>query len=57
MQCNNFQSDNFKHTKDRTNIYNPDFNNFVKMDDNKVNSFTSNLNKWVDFISWGRWYP
>lgn len=53
----NFQSDNFKYIKNRTDIYNPEFNNFVKQDSSKMNSFSDNLNKWIDFVSWARWYP
>jgi len=57
MSSKNFQNDNFKYTKNRTDIYNPAFNNFIKADDNKVNSFINNLDKWVEFISWARWFP
>ena len=57
MSSKNFQNDNFKYTKNRTDIYNSAFNNFIKVDDNKVNSFTANLDKWVEFISWSRWFP
>lgn len=52
----NFQSDNFKYTENRTDIYNPEFNNFVKTDDNKVGLFHGNLDKWIEFVSWARWY-
>lgn len=55
-----FQSDNMKYDykETRTNIFNPEFNPTVsargKMEED---SFLKNLNKWVDFISWARWYP
>ena len=53
-----FQSDNQKHTKDRTNIYNPDFNPTVSSrGDMEVDNFTKNLHKYVDFVSWCRWNP
>lgn len=54
----NFQTDNTKHTKDRTNIYNPAFNNPVKMvSDLEQDAFTKNLDKYVDFVSWARFNP
>lgn len=54
----NFQSDNFKHSKQssRTNN-NPDFNSPVKLDEKKGNSFTNNLDKWVQFVQWSKWFP
>jgi hypothetical protein len=54
----NFQSDNVKHTKNRTDIYNPDFNPTVEAKGKKeVDSFTKNLHKYIEFVSWGRFYP
>lgn len=53
----NYQDDNFKHTKNRTDIYNPAFNNYIKQDETKVGSFYDNFDKWVAFVSWARWYP
>src|SRR5690606_30791821 len=54
----NFQSKNAKHEKDRTNIYEPDFNPAVQakgMD--QVDNFTKNLDKYIDLVSWCRWNP
>ncbi|WP_197492115.1 hypothetical protein [Paenibacillus jamilae] len=54
----NFQSDNFKHTRmsSRTNN-NPDFNSSVKLDEKKESSFDKNLEKWITFIQWSKWFP
>lgn len=55
-----FQSDNFKYDKKetRTDIYNPEFNNPVKsVSDKDVDKFKKNLNKWIQFVSWCRFYP
>lgn len=55
-----FQSDNMKYDykETRTNIFNPEFNPTVsakgKMEED---NFMKNLPKWVDFISWARFYP
>lgn len=56
---NNFQSDNFKHTNpySRTNIYNPDFVSFVKTNEKEVSSFETNLHKWIEVVSFFRWFP
>lgn len=53
---NNWQSDNFKYdkTNSRTNIYNPDFLSGVKPNENKINSFHDNLDKWILFMQWAR---
>jgi hypothetical protein len=54
----NFQSNNVKHEKDRYDIYNPDFNSSVNAKGNDQNdNFTKNLNKYIDFVSWCRWFP
>lgn len=54
----NFQSKNAKHSKNRTNIYEADFNSSVEAKGVKeVDSFTKNLPKYIDFVSWGRWNP
>ncbi len=54
----NFQSNNVKNTKDRTNIYNPDFNPTVASKGEKeLDNFNKNLHKYVDFVSWCRWNP
>jgi hypothetical protein len=53
-----FQSKNVKHEKDRTNIYEPDFNPTVNAKGNEqLDSFTKNLDKYIDLISWCRWNP
>lgn len=55
-----FQSDNMKYDykETRTNIFNPEFNPTVsakgKMEEDNL---MKNLPKWVDFISWARFYP
>lgn len=55
----NFQSDNAKYSRQesRTDIYNPAFVSFYKPDDKLTDSFSKNLDKWVQFASWSRWYP
>jgi ribonucleoside-diphosphate reductase alpha chain len=54
-----FQSDNAKYsTKESRNNYNPEFNNTVEAKgQQEYNQLRSNLEKYVDFISWARWYP
>lgn len=55
---NNFQSDNQKYSKNRTDIYNSEFNKAVDLIGiEELDSFTKNLNKYIDFVSWGRWFP
>jgi len=52
-----FQSDNAKYTKNRTDIYNPEFNPTVIAKGKKEeDSFTKNLHKYIDFVSWARWF-
>lgn len=54
----NFQSSNVKHENDRYDIYNPDFNPTVEAKGEKeLDSFTKNLPKYIDFVSWARWNP
>jgi ribonucleoside-diphosphate reductase alpha chain len=54
----NFQSTNVKHEKDRYDIYNPSFNKTVNTRSvEQVDSFTRNLDKYIDFVSWARWNP
>ena len=55
----NFQSVNAKHTtKESRNNYNPEFNSTVNAKGKEENSqFRSNLDKYVDFVSWARFYP
>jgi ribonucleoside-diphosphate reductase alpha chain len=51
-----FQSDNVKYKKNRTDIFNPGFNPTVSSRGVKeLDSFTKNLSKYVDFVSWARW--
>lgn len=55
---NNFQSKNVKHSKDRTNIYEADFNSTIKSKSNEqMDNFTKNLPKYIDLVSWCRWNP
>lgn len=53
--------DNFRkndlHTKSRTDIYNPEFLSNTKLDENKGNAFDKNLDKWIFFCQWSKWYP
>jgi hypothetical protein len=56
----NFQSDNKKYEskENRTNIYNPEFNPSVEARGKlETEGFEKNLNKWIDFISWAKWFP
>jgi ribonucleoside-diphosphate reductase alpha chain len=56
----NFQTDGKKYTtkESQTDIYNPEFNQSVQVrGNNEMDSFTKNLPKWIDFISWARFYP
>jgi hypothetical protein len=54
----NFQSNNVKHQNDRYDIYNSEFNSSVEAKGEKeLDSFTKNLPKYIDFVSWARWYP
>lgn len=52
---NNFQSNNAKHENDRYDIYNADFNSSLNPKGEKeIDSFTKNLPKYIDFVSWAR---
>lgn len=55
----NFQSDNEKYTnKQSRNNYNSEFNSSVlAKGENENNHLLKNLDKYVEFISWARWYP
>lgn len=54
----NFQTDNHKITKNRYDVRNPALNPTVTARGiNEVDSFTRNLHKYMDFVSWARWYP
>lgn len=56
---NNFQSDNAKYTnQENRNNHNPAFNNSVEAKGEKEEGqFKSNLDKYVEFLSWARFYP
>ena len=53
--------ENFKNndltTKSNTDIYNPSFSSNIKKNEDKVNSFERNLNKWIYFCQWSKFYP
>lgn len=54
----NFQSDNHKISKNRYDVRNPALNPTVSARGiNEVDSFTKNLHKYMDFVSWARWFP
>jgi ribonucleoside-diphosphate reductase alpha chain len=54
----NFQSNNQKITKNRQDTRNPDLNPTVNAKGEKeLDSFTKNLDKYIDFVSWARWNP
>lgn len=52
----NFQSKNKKHTRDRTDIYEPAFTSPVKPTDNS-NIIKRHIHKWAEFCAFIRWYP
>lgn len=53
----NFQSDNAKHSKNRSN-HNPATNPAIKAKGKKEHGqLLDNIDSYVDFVSWGRWYP
>lgn len=56
---NKFQSDNAKYSnKESRNNYNSDFNNSVSAKgEEEYNQLRSNIDKYIDFVSWMRWYP
>jgi len=42
----------------RTDMYNPNFSPTVSSQGiNESSNFMKNLPKWVEFVSWARWYP
>jgi len=54
----NFQNDNFKYTKSSSRLDdNPNFNSPVQPNEYKMDSFERNLDKWVEFVQWSRWFP
>lgn len=53
----NFQSDNAKHTSNRS-VYNPSVNPSVKAKgDKEEGQLHDNLDKYIEFLSWARFYP
>ena len=54
-----FQKDNFKFNKEssRTDIYNPDFLSATQTDGTKALSFEENIDNWIEFIQWSKWFP
>jgi hypothetical protein len=55
---NNFQSENNKITKNRMDTRNPALNPTVNARGiEESDSFTKNLEKYMDFISWAKFYP
>lgn len=56
---NNFQSDNVKYSNaESRNNHNPEFNSSVESKgQEEYSQLRSNLDKYVDFVSWARWYP
>lgn len=53
----NFQSDNAKYSKNRSN-YNPATNTPVQAKgDKERGQLLDNIDSYIDFVSWGRWYP
>lgn len=54
----NFQDDNFKYTKPSSRLDdNPAFNSSVQAHEGKKDSFEKNLDKWIEFTQWARWFP
>lgn len=54
----NFQSINAKHTKNRDDVRNPAFNSSVSATSEvEQDNFTRNLHKYIEFVSWARFYP
>lgn len=54
----NLQSENNKHTKNRQDTRNPAFNPTVSARGiDESDSFSSNLEKYVNLVSWARFYP
>lgn len=51
----NFQSKNAKHTKDRYDVYEPEF--YSPIQNSPDSNLDVNLHKWAEFISFIRFYP
>jgi ribonucleoside-diphosphate reductase alpha chain len=53
--------DNFRnndlYTDNNTDIYNPSFASNVKTNELKMTTFEKNLDKWIYFCQWSKWYP
>lgn len=55
---NNYKTENFNKTNDRYDVNNPSFNPSVSSKGLKEGTkFEQNLNKWVEFVSWARFFP
>jgi ribonucleoside-diphosphate reductase alpha chain len=53
-----FQSDNKKHDYDRYDMYNPEFESPINMEDQYKNTILSrNIKKWTEFCAFLRWMP
>jgi intein/homing endonuclease len=53
-----FQSENNKISKNRYDTRNPALNPAVSARGlDEVDNFTKNLHKYIDFVSWARWFP
>lgn len=50
-------TNNDMHTKSRTDIYNPSFVSNVKTNETQKTTFDKNLNKWIIFCQWSKWFP
>ncbi|MCP1159433.1 hypothetical protein [Bacillus infantis] len=54
----NFQNENFKTSKSTSRMPdNPAFNSPVQANSDQVDSFIENLDTWIEFISWAKWFP
>jgi hypothetical protein len=52
----NFRNNDL-YTDNNTDIYNPNFVSNVKTNDLKMTTFEKNLDKWIYFCQWSKWYP
>jgi ribonucleoside-diphosphate reductase alpha chain len=59
MPWNSTTNDNKRHKRDtsRIDVTNPAFNNSFSPSDEQLRGFDANFNKWVDFVSFCRFYP
>jgi len=53
----NFQSKSAKYTKDRVNIYEPEFESPYQKSQIGMNNIESNIDKWTEFCSFIKFYP